>query len=169
MVTSCREDSVEKKYKQLKSRKIEVPHYNRGFVAGKDTIVTEYLSGKARMIVFCDSSICNTCAIEHIYRWEECIDFAQEYGGNLSFFFIFTPRSDQKDLIRTVMEESSFNYPLLLDTTGLFKKMNPHIPNDRMFFNFLLNDKNEVVMVGDPTLNKKVLALFKDTVKDIFR
>ncbi len=169
VIVACTKDVTEKSYYQLKSENIRIPNYSRGFVAGKDTIVNDFLSGKAKMIVFCDSSICNTCAIEHIYRWQECIDCTQEYGGNLSFFFIFTPRKNQKEDICIAMEYADFDYPLLLDTAGLFRKMNPHIPTDKKFFNFLLNDKNEVVMVGDPTQNEKVMSLFKNRVKSILK
>ena len=91
ILLSCSSD-LEKNYKQLKSAEIVLPTYESMVINGKDSIVTEdFNNTKLKFVVFCDSTNCNQCSIDHIYGWEDLIEYANTLDHQLSFYFIYFP------------------------------------------------------------------------------
>lgn len=65
---------------------------------------------------------------------------------------------------------TELNHPIYVDSLSMFSSDNPHIPfQDPMFQIFLLDEKNEVILVGHPLFNTKVedslLEILKEKLK----
>jgi len=61
---------------------------------------------------------------------------------------------------------NAFDYPVLIDTLGEFEKLNVHLPKDRAFHTFLLDENNNVILVGDPLYNKMIRKMFYKIVEE---
>ena len=59
-----------------------------------------------------------------------------------------------------------FDCPILLDTLGEFEKLNPHLPKNRALHTFLLDENNNVILVGNPLRNKKIEEMFYQIVEE---
>ena len=59
-----------------------------------------------------------------------------------------------------------FDYPILLDTLREFEKLNPHLPKNRALHTFLLDENNNVILVGNPLHNKKIEEMFYKIVEE---
>ena len=163
---SCSSD-LERGYKQLKSADIVLPTYESIVINGKDSIISEdYFATKLKYIVFCDSTNCNQCSIDQIYSWEDFIEYSNTLDHQLSFLFIYFPPKNEIEEIHTALYLTEFNYPMILDSVGAFRSQNPHIPTNRMFHNFLIDEKGHIIFVGNPLLSDESSALFKETVED---
>lgn len=57
-------------------------------------------------------------------------------------------------------------YPIYMDTTGIFHRTNPQLPSNPMLHTFLLDENNEVLVVGNPLENEKIDRMFWRTVKE---
>ncbi len=57
-----------------------------------------------------------------------------------------------------------FDYPVFLDTAGVFERSNPGLPANPVFHTFLLDRENRVVLVGSPIGNAKMWDLYKSTI-----
>ena len=57
--------------------------------------------------------------------------------------------------LELMISNTMFDYPILLDTLGEFEKLNPHLPKNGTFHTFLLDENNNVILVGNPLRNKK--------------
>ena len=63
-------------------------------------------------------------------------------------------------------KNSKFNYPVILDTLGQFERLNPHLPKNKALHAFLLDENNNVILVGNPLLNKKIKEMFYRIVEE---
>ena len=165
LLTACSTNSLERDYKRLKSEKVTLPQYQTAIVNGKNIPATNLPHGKLKLIVFCDSTSCNNCAIEAIYSWEDYIKYAEDLDDQLSYHFIFTPKKEEISNIKATLATTDFNYPILFDSIGLFRKLNPHIPANKMFHTFLIDEHGQVLFVGNPLWNVETETLFKSTVE----
>ena len=164
-LAACSTNSLKRDYKRLKSERIALPQYRTVIINGRNKPVTDLLHGELKLIVFCDSTSCNNCAIEAIYNWEDYIKYAEELDGRLSYYFIFTPRKEETEDVKSTLDATDFNYPIIFDSVGLFRRLNPHIPANKMFHTFLIDENGQVVFVGNPLWNMETENLFKTTVE----
>mgnify|MGYP003213882413 FL=1 len=164
---ACSTNDMEKDYKRLKSENINLPQYQTFIINGKECSNINRPNGKLKLIVFCDSTSCNSCAIEAIYSWEDYIKYAEKLENQLCYYFIFTPRKKDIANVRTTLDMTDFNYPIVFDSTGFFRKLNPHIPMNKMFHTFLIDGNNRIVMVGNPLHDSETESLFKTTVEKL--
>ena len=53
-----------------------------------------------------------------------------------------------------------------IDSSDIFIKKNPHIPLKGVYHTFLLDENNNVILIGNPINNKKINRLFQKLIKD---
>lgn len=58
------------------------------------------------------------------------------------------------------------SYNHMNDTTGVFHRTTPQLPSNPMLHTFLLDENNEVLVVGNPLDNEKIDRMFWRTVKE---
>ena len=125
------------------------------------------LQKEIECIVYSDSVSCTPCAINKMYLWNSFLDYSKSYNGQLNFYFIFCPaRKDFQEMKLALIKNSRFNYPIILDTLGQFAKLNPHLPKNKALHTFLLDENNNVILVGNPLHNKKIKEMFDQIVED---
>ena len=125
------------------------------------------LQKEIKCIVYSDSVSCTPCAINKMYLWNSFLDYSKSYNGQLNFYFILCPaRKDFQEMKLALIKNSRFNYPIILDTLGQFAKLNPHLPKNKALHTFLLDENNNVILVGNPLHNKKIKEMFYRIVED---
>lgn len=123
--------------------------------------------GKLKYIVYSDSINCTSCAINQMDLWNPLIKYSKNYEGQLNFYFIFCPA--KKDIQRVKLalcKNTALNNLILLDTLGEFEKWNPHLPKNKMLHTFLLDENNNVILVGSPLHNKNIRKMFYQVVEE---
>ena len=75
-------------------------------------------------------------------------------------------KMNERQLIKQKKDESKklFSVSLLL-INAKFLKLNPHIPSERRFHTFLLDNNNNVILIGDPTKNRKIKNMIYNTLQ----
>lgn len=63
------------------------------------------------------------------------------------------------------LEQQNNPFLSIVVRDGGFASANPHLPPSSILHSFLLNEKNEVVVVGNPARNNKVKELMLNTMK----
>jgi hypothetical protein len=58
------------------------------------------------------------------------------------------------------LTDMRFHRTVFYDLDGSFERLNPHLPPDEQLHTFLLNEKNKVILVGNPSYNKKLKDLY---------
>lgn len=109
---------------------------------------------KFKIVTFIDAS-CSACLNNFSY-WEAFIDESKLKRCDCDFLvFVNIDKLEWMD-IRSL----KFTYPFIIDSTCQFVEKN--CIYDKRFQTFLVNEKNEVIVIGDPTVNKELGILYKD-------
>ncbi|MEG1586038.1 MAG: hypothetical protein RR346_04110 [Bacteroidales bacterium] len=163
---SSRERQFTKEIKSLQSRTIRLPLKGLIMQLGTELQKVDVNEKGLKLVVYADSAGCTTCAIDHIDSWERFIDYAKQFNNQLRFYFIFSPMKEELHRTKLMIANTIFDYPILLDTLGEFEKLNPHLPKNRALHTFLLDENNQVVLVGNQLHNKKIEEMFYKIVEE---
>ena len=74
---------------------------------------------------------------------------------------IFSPKEEEYDALVKELMIADYPYPIYVDYNGVFRKLNPQIPEDRRFHCFLLDKNGYPVFVGNPVASERMMELFK--------
>ena len=125
------------------------------------------MGGIYRLVVYVDSTECTPCALNNIYRWYPVLDSLIAYPLYRETLFIYSPSRSKISDIKKQLSSQRVNYPVYLDTCDIFSKSNRHIPSNRLMHIFLLDDKDSVVVVGNPQINVQIREMIFDIVRDL--
>lgn len=115
-----------------------------------------------KMILFVDSTECSPCRMKSMYQWNEFLYLEKE--EKVDFVFIFQPKEFTNGQMKTDLLQSGLEHSIYADTCGAFLNSNKELPGNAMLHCFLVNEKDSVVLVGDPTRNTKIRQLLLDIV-----
>lgn len=166
LLASCVGESgkVKQELASLMSNRIEMCQEATVTLSGKDIIAQDYFASDFKMVVYTDSLGCSSCALQQLHLWSDFVEFAEPYGGKLKYYFIFNP--PKRENIRLALRSSMLDYPMLLDSLGEFERLNPHLPKNKAMHTFLLDEQNNVVLVGNPLHNPEIERMFKEIVEE---
>lgn len=102
-----------------------------------------------------------------MYEWQEVIATSIGLKHKFNAIFIFSPKRGTEFQLITSLKAAQLDYPVFLDSGGLFLKRNPRIPSGEMYHTFLLDRQNRVVLVGNPIGNERLWELYKKEIKNI--
>ena len=76
---------------------------------------------------------------------------------------ILSPSANELSVVRHVISLEHHSYPIIVDETGFFERLNPGLPSDNRFHSFLDKD-NKPLIIGDPVNYPSVLRLIRKTI-----
>lgn len=129
-----------------------------------DTIKNTESRELLKIVVFSDSTVCSPCEIKALTAWNHYMQLVQRSEGKLQLYFIFASnKKDAKSLLYT-LKEYFIDYPVYIDTRGVFQQNNPHLSKNRLLHTFLLDENNNVILVGNPVRNLRVKDLYDKAI-----
>lgn len=163
---SCKENVYEKDMNILMSKQIRIDVYRMLKVQPAAPINYDTKSDSLSndhdysLVVFTDSSKCNSCAAKTLYQWNELIDsLYMRYGNKVNTYFIFEPKQDQRNALKYALEEALTVFPIYIDTLHVFSDSNPNIPVSSIMHTFLIDRVGNVLIVGSPLRSDKIRNL----------
>ena len=127
----------------------------------KDNIEIDSLLKKDfKLVVYLDSAGCTECHLS-LDEWSVTIREMKFLNEDVSFIFIVNNSSES--VIRSLLSKHRFNYPVFIDKNDSFFKLNS-LTNEHRFQVFLLDKKNNILLVGDPVRNDEIWKLYKTAV-----
>ena len=167
-VTSCNYKSkLEQDLAQIQSHEVNISldkmQHN---VNGRDTLFPDFADSELKLVAYSDSLACSACTIEGMFRWDNFIKDAQKYQGQLKFYFLFSPNKEDAKTVQFALKANIFDYPIFIDSAGVFAKENPHLPKNPQLHTFLLDKNNKVILVGSPLNNPKIEEMFYKMVEE---
>jgi hypothetical protein len=122
---------------------------------------------ESQLIVYTDSLSCNTCKVGNLLQYSDVVNFCEQFNGKCEPVFIFSPREEDIAELQYRLDIFDIDYNIVIDSTRLFPKANPHIPADSRLHTFLLDKNGKVVLVGDPSHNPELWELYKKTITEL--
>ena len=146
----------------LYGRDVNIPQSDAVICKGRlyhevDSSVLE--KGKLLLVYYKELSGCSLCEIGHLYELARL-----PADSTYSVLVIVKPSQDAGKVIETVqLQQHAF--PVLIDLNGAFHESNPFLPRNPKYHTLLLNHEKQVILVGDPLYNEKMMSVFNDVLQ----
>ncbi len=164
LCVSCEDARLKKEVERLKGTVITVPEEMECLLLGKNTVVPDYPGTCVRLVAYYDSTGCASCAVHKLDYWDKVVELSVATANRFVPMFVFSPGKSKMGETSFALKTTSFNYPVYLDTAGLFGMLNQSIPDNLLLHTFLLDRDNRVVLVGDPSVNDPLWELYVSTI-----
>lgn len=131
--------------------------------AAKEMIVKQ---PALKLVVYSDTLICSSCRLREMQKWNPFLKRVERYQGDISAYFIFRPLAKDMNVFNFTMKALPPLCPVFVDTANVFSRNNSHISSNPKMHTFLLDENNNVILVGSPLENKKIEKLFWQIVEE---
>lgn len=116
-----------------------------------------------RIVTYIDSSDCTACSLM-LSQWTEFLDVINGVDS-VNVDFIMIVESHDKEEISGIIARGDFKHKVAIVADSEFEKINK-LPSKKSMRTLLLDEKNKVVLVGNPVSNPKVKDLYKKHIFD---
>lgn len=114
-------------------------------------------TGVKKLVLFVDSSSCSGCFLSRLISYYGINDSLVAHGGEM--LVLLHPRKDKLKEVRKRLKLERFPFWCIVDKEGEFVRHNPDIPDNWILHTFILDENNNVMLVGDPTTNVRINEL----------
>lgn len=166
MIISCKEDNrLLHTLKEIKSMPIKL-HLDKMQCKykGKDTLLTNITKPCLRLVKYIDSTECSPCILDHMHYWNTLIDETKQNENKVQYIFIVAPKAEDLENTYLSIQYGGLRNPIYVDTAYIFRKNNPVIIGKSIYHTFLLNERDSIILVGDPLESMEIKELFKKTI-----
>lgn len=153
---SCKNSKIEENMFQMLSDTIAIPYDSLLYYSQYGGDTNYRFHAPYQMVVFLDSMNCSKCTIKMLFEWNEL--FKLEKERRVEFVYIVSSK-DTLGIIEAY-NNSALKHGIHLDTCGVFRSRNPHVPSDAMFHTFMIDKNHQVVLVGNPIRSPQIRNLF---------
>lgn len=162
-MASCnKERAVRDDIIRLKSRPITLSCNSMRLISHENKVDT--FPKQFYWVVYSDSVDCSTCRLTNLLHWGDFIYKVKESAADVGFRFIFSPSDEDMGAFMCTAGTLKLSSQIYLDSSNVFARQNPHVPNDVLFHTFLMDGKGNVLLVGDPVRNSEVNKLFWELI-----
>ena len=166
LMTSCGEYGVSRHLRDFMDSTISIPNDIQVVSERHVHQVAASIIAGSKLVILYDSLECSSCQIGHLYDylWSyEKLDSIQ----SCQLMTIFSPRQEEYDEVVRQLMVLNFPYPIYVDMSGSFRKINKCIPDDKRFHSFLLDRDGHPVFIGKPAASEQLWMLFKEVLANL--
>ena len=159
---SCIDYNITDVVHQMSGKTMEIPK-NIVFINNALDTLTYSIEAKNKILVYYDSIGCLSCKLRFA-EWQKLFDEIKQFTDKFVIILIVNPKN-RSDIfnVKAKMREGRFSYPVCIDSSDEFNRLN-HFPEDDRFRCFLLDENNRVVLIGNPVQNPKIKDLYIRTI-----
>lgn len=152
----------------LQSRPLHLPLESMTAMktCGTDSVMQVRQAEVMKLVVYTDTADCSSCVLKKMYKWNGILKKMEFYEGRIQAYFIFRPLPKDMGVFYMSMKQFTPSCPVYLDSLGVLEKANPHIPSNPDLHTFLLDEDNNVLLVGSPIWNEKIKEMFWQIVEE---
>ena len=118
------------------------------------------LRDKAKMIVYIDSSECQTCRLSQLALYGRLYDMTRE-TNSFAFLFLLGNTSFGQIPLTRYLADQDYSFPVFIDDRSCFLMMNAVVPKSTIFHSLFLSPDNRVEFVGDPIRNPNIMTFLE--------
>lgn len=163
MFSSCRRIHNYNCLRKLSGQEITIPA-SIDYYEGSNPFYANSDSAKATVFFWVDNTECSTCRLTNMNPFYKVFNFCRDSVENVNVMVLFTPSQEKKDDFMDVALYRERDLPIYVDEDNVFYEENRFIPEDVRYHAFLLNDKNQIVLVGDPLAGTAIWNLYRDVL-----
>ncbi len=163
---TCRGEMSETElvFREFKSQTIKIPDQLHPIILEYSHVdMPEKNRAPYTMIYYYDQESCNSCVILHNERFLPIKNISKE-NGVFSIKIILVPKKEEMVELLSLAKTCELYVPTIIDSEGDFEKEN-HIPPDKRFHVFLIDEAGHPVFIGDPMSSPELMRIFKRVIR----
>lgn len=149
----------------FESQPVEIPYSlleRVECIPEQDTIVTR---GSFRFVTYVDSAECLSCSFHQLTNNEQKV-IGNSFMDSIKMeYIVCVPKSERKSVYINLCN-SRLHGCVYFDYAGVTVKENPLLDKSSLLHSFVLNNRNEVVLVGNPFGNEKLYELLLEIMRE---
>lgn len=162
--SACHNTKFEEQIKEMTSRSVQIQSNKMCLISKNDSTYKFNSNSPFTMIYYIDSTHCTSCTLNAADEWiRELQPLSKD--GELNTMIIVQPKKKEQRFMATIYSDSELAQPIWMDTCGIFMTNNPHIPDNSLFHNFMIDSLCNIVLIGNPATNSKLMQLATDITK----
>jgi len=123
-------------------------------------------SDNCKILLYVDSLGCTSCRL-NLSDWKMIMEESDTiFFRKPDFVFIFQPKKDGLTELQSILKQKGFRYPVFIDSENEMSNLNI-FPSNPDYLCFLLDGNNNVLLVGNPSHNTGIWALYKKVIRNI--
>lgn len=165
--TSCKKAKMRAQLKELMGSTIVLPEKIECVYNGEVFPMPDSLRGKAKLIIYLDSTECASCRISHLETYHQLFHYSEESG--LFEVVVLLSNIDLYGIpVSKYVSDQALEHPVYVDVENRFPALNPSIPADEPRLHaFLIDNTGIPKCAGDPTGSERMLQVFIEAVNKL--
>lgn len=163
LLSSCGKKRFADKILQMQSRPIDMTPCEKAYCyeEGKEV---NYNSKDStyKLVIYIDSLSCSPCFVSHMQDYMETVIDFDSLG--ITTFLIFEPKQEQKEVLVSSIKQQAHPIRCIIVPNRSFSLANSHLPSSSVFHSFLINEDNNVIIVGNPVKNARIRSLMQNII-----
>ena len=148
---------------EMQGKEIIFPQDCSFTISGKDKCASPDINSAFKIVSYIESLGCMSCELK-LEEWDRFIqEIDSTSNEKVSFFFYFHPKKRGLKELKSILISTKFKHPVCIDTLDLFNKSN-ELPQRKSFHAFLLDEHNQVLVIGNPILNPSIKDLYLQAI-----
>lgn len=162
---SCNHDNKENRdiFASWIGKKITIPENIDIRILGEELTDKNYINKKAKIFVYVDSLGCTACNME-IGAW--ILRMNDLYDSGIEIPILFSVHSNDYDELEKELSSMYFECPIIYDYNNDIERLNK-FPVKKEYRTFLLDEENNVILMGTPAHNDKLWELYKQQIREL--
>lgn len=119
-------------------------------------------SSSYKILCYTNRDGCMSCKLK-LSDWKQFINKLNSLPYKVPIIFVMN--TDNIMDLRKLLRDENFSYPILIDTKDYVNTIN-RFPTNPRFQTFLLNQKNEVILIGNPVYSQAIEDLYLTFLKE---
>ncbi len=115
-----------------------------------------------KLLVYIDSEGCTPCRLK-LKQWNKILNELQAYK-DIEIQFLFIIESKVDSVVFDIVQQTNFPHPICIDKQQYFS-LNNSLPKGSEYHTLLLDEDNKVIAVGNPLMNPRIKALYKEIIE----
>lgn len=165
-LTGCEKARLRSQVKKLMGSTIVLPEKVTCVEEGEIYPMPDSLRGRAKLIVYIDTTECTTCRITHLGRYVKLFDLSREKGSFEVMLLLANVNLYGVPVIR-YLSDLGMECAIYVDEDNSFLGQNPSIPNDQRLHAFFVDDAGTPLCIGDPSASESLFQVFLRAVEKL--
>lgn len=152
----------------MQSHPFKIP-YDRLLCWTKDSLmeIASFEQAELKLVHYIEPDMCSSCYLSKVLEYKSLFDLERESDKQFLNVFIVEPGKKNSNIRKLSSEYNNGVLPptIFVDTSHAFVETNPNIPKEFIYHTFLIDKNGNVILVGNPIINKKI----KEKISHIVR
>lgn len=146
----------------FEGKQLEIPN-NLIYQILEDTITMDMKKYDYTIVTYIDSIGCTSCRLNP-KKWDNVISHFKSLDDTDIGFVMIINSSDNRNIMN-LLKNRNFLHPICFDTCDSFAKVNS-IPQNEICNTFLLDSSYNIVLIGNPSINPKIMDLYNEVLSE---